>query len=262
MKSVYKISLVALAVLGLSACNQEQKTTKDTAGTELTTQAQKESYSVGASIGKYMANHIKEQEELGLPVDRALIVEGFANGLNDKSKLTEEEMQTLLQGLDKRLAEKRKSHADEMAKKNLEAGKKYLEDFAKKPGVVTTKSGLEYQVLEEGKGPKPKATDTVEVHYKGTLIDGTEFDSSYKRNQTVKFQLNRVIPGWTEGVQLMPVGSKFRFVIPSDLAYGDRDMGTIPANSTLIFDVVLKSIVKEDAKKEESKDASHAGHSH
>ena len=247
MKSVYKLSLVALAVIGLSACNQEQKTNNESTGTELTTPAQKESYSVGASIGKYMAGHIKEQEELGMPVDRALIIEGFSDGLHDKVKLTEEDMQKLLQGLDKRLVEKREAHAKAEAAKNKAAGEKYLAENAKKPGVKTTASGLQYEVLREGKGDHPKATDTVEVNYKGTLIDGTEFDSSYKRNQTAKFPLNRVIPGWTEGVQLMTVGSKYRFVIPANLAYGDRDTGTIPADSTLIFEVELISIEKPKA---------------
>ncbi|MBE8167722.1 MAG: FKBP-type peptidyl-prolyl cis-trans isomerase [Shewanella sp.] len=245
MKSVYKLSLVALAVIGLSACNQEQKTTAEgTTGTELTTPAQKEAYSVGASIGKYMAGHIKEQEELGMPVDRTLIIEGFADGLDDKSKVPEEEMQKLLKELDQRLAEKRKVHSAEMAKKNTEEGKKFLAENAKKEGVKTTASGLQYEVITEGKGAKPAAEDTVVVHYRGTLIDGTEFDSSYKRNEPATFPLNRVIPGWTEGVQLMNVGSKFRFVIPSNLAYGERDTGSIPADSTLIFEVELKSIEK------------------
>ena len=247
MKSVYKLSLVALAVLGLSACNQEQKTSKEPTGTELTTPAQKESYSVGASIGKYMGGHIKEQEDLGMPVDRALIIEGFTDGLHDKVKISEEDMQKLLQGLDKRLVEKRQEHAKAEAAKSEAEGKKYLEDNAKKPGVKTTDTGLQYEVLREGKGKHPKATDTVEVNYKGTLIDGTEFDSSYKRGQTAKFPLNRVIPGWTEGVQLMTVGSKYRFVIPANIAYGDRDSGTIPANSTLIFEVELMSIEQPKA---------------
>ncbi len=247
MKSVYKLSLVALAVLGLSACNQEQKTSNEPTSTELTTPAQKESYSVGASIGKYMGGHIKEQEDLGMPVDRALIIEGFSDGLHDKVKLSEEDMQKLLQGLDKRLVEKREAHAKTAAIKSKADGEKYLAENAKKPGVKTTASGLQYEVLREGKGEHPKATDTVEVNYKGTLIDGTEFDSSYKRNQSAKFPLNRVIPGWTEGVQLMTVGSKYRFVIPADLAYGERDTGTIPADSTLVFEVELMSIAKPNA---------------
>ncbi|MGL5389959.1 MAG: FKBP-type peptidyl-prolyl cis-trans isomerase N-terminal domain-containing protein, partial [Shewanella sp.] len=214
MKSIYKLSLVALAVIGLSACNEE-KATNTSANVELTTEAQKEAYSVGASIGRYMSGHIKEQEELGLPVDRTLIVTGFTNGLNDQLKITEEEMQTILQGLDKKLNDKRQEQATAIAAKNIEDGKKFLEENKAKPGVVTTESGLQYEVLTAGSGDKPSAEDTVEVDYVGTLIDGTEFDSSYKRGQTATFPLNRVIPGWTEGVQLMPVGAKYKFVIPA-----------------------------------------------
>lgn len=247
MKSIYKLSLVALAVIGLSACNQEEKATNTSANVELTTEAQKEAYSVGASIGRYMSGHIKEQEQLGLPVDRTLIITGFTNGLNEQVKLTEEEMQTILQGLDKKLNDKRQEQANVIAAKNIEDGKKFLEDNKAKPGVVTTESGLQYEVLTPGSGEKPAAEDTVEVDYVGTLIDGTEFDSSYKRGETAKFPLNRVIPGWTEGVQLMPVGAKYKFVIPANLAYGDRDTGTIPPNSTLIFEVELKSVEKAGA---------------
>lgn len=247
MKSIYKLSLVALAVIGLSACNKEEKATDVGTNVELTTEAQKEAYSVGASIGRYMSGHIKEQEELGLPVDRTLIVTGFTNGLNDQLKLTEEEMQTLLQGLDKKLNDKRQEQAIAISAKNIEEGKKYLEENKAKPGVVTTESGLQYEVLTPGSGEKPAAEDTVEVDYVGTLLDGKEFDSSYKRGQTIKFPLDRVIPGWTEGLQLMPVGAKYKFVIPAELAYGERDNGTIPPNSTLIFEVELKSIEKAQA---------------
>ncbi|MGL4835366.1 MAG: FKBP-type peptidyl-prolyl cis-trans isomerase, partial [Shewanella sp.] len=146
-----------------------------------------------------------------------------------------------------KLNDKRQEQATAMAAKNIEDGKKFLEENKAKPGVVTTESGLQYEVLTAGSGDKPSAEDTVEVDYVGTLIDGTEFDSSYKRGQTAKFPLNRVIPGWTEGVQLMPVGAKYKFVIPANLAYGDRDTGTIPPNSTLIFEVELKSVEKAQA---------------
>jgi FKBP-type peptidyl-prolyl cis-trans isomerase FkpA len=247
MKSIYKLSLVALAVVGLSACNQEEKTTASAASVELTTDEQKEAYSVGASIGRYMSGHIKEQEELGMAVDRSLIVTGFTNGLNGELKLTEEEMQTVLQSLDKKLNDKRQEQAEAMAAKNIAEGKAFLEANKAKEGVVTTESGLQYEVLTQGEGDKPAAEDTVEVDYLGTLTDGTEFDSSYKRGETAKFPLNRVIPGWTEGVQLMTVGSKYKFVIPAELAYGERDTGSIPANSTLIFEVELKSIEKAGA---------------
>ncbi len=251
MKSIYKMSLVALAVVGLTACNQEENTASGTAAQEikLETAAQKQSYSVGASLGKYISEHLQEQEELGLPIERSLIVQGFEHGLNDTLKLTEEEMQGILQNLDDSLREKREAQAAEMADKAQAEGKAFLEANKAKKGVVTTESGLQYEVLQQGEGEKPAAEDTVEVHYVGTLIDGSQFDSSVDRGQPAKFPLNRVISGWTEGVQLMPVGSKYRFVIPAELAYGSRDTGSIPANSTLIFEVELLSIEKAvDAK--------------
>ena len=261
MKSIYKLSLVALAVVGLSACNEEQKTTEAAANVELKTEVQKEAYSVGASIGKYMSGHIKEQEELGMPVDRDLIISGFSNGLNDELKLTEEEMQTVLQGLDEKLNEKRQSQATALAEKALAVSSEFLETNKVKEGVVTTESGLQYEVMTPGTGDKPVAEDTVEVHYVGTLTDGTEFDSSVARGEPAKFPLNRVIPGWTEGVQLMPVGAKYKFVIPANLAYGERDTGTIPANSTLVFEVELLSIEKAAAPTAEAEAADH-GHAH
>ena len=124
--------------------------------------------------------------------------------------------------------------------------KKFLEENAKKEGVKVTESGLQYTVIKEGEGAKPKATDTVKVHYKGTLVDGKEFDSSYKRGEPISFPLNGVIKGWTEGLQLMPVGSTYRFFIPSDLGYGDRGAGAdIPGGAALIFDVELIEINPE-----------------
>ena len=126
---------------------------------------------------------------------------------------------------------------------NKAKGRAFLADNAKKAGVTTTPSGLQYRVITQGTGSKPLATDKVKVHYKGTLIDGTEFDSSYKRGESIEFPLNGVIKGWTEGVQLMSVGSKYEFFIPSELAYGDREVGgVIPAGSTLVFEVELLGI--------------------
>ena len=130
-----------------------------------------------------------------------------------------------------------------MAESDLEKGEAFLKENAKKDGVKTTASGLQYKVLKEGDGKSPKATDTVKVHYKGTLIDGKEFDSSYKRGEPIEFPLNGVIPGWTEGVQLMKEGAKYQFTIPSKLAYGERGAGgAIPPNATLIFEVELLKV--------------------
>lgn len=127
-----------------------------------------------------------------------------------------------------------------MAETPAEKGKAFLEKNKKKEGVIVTSSDLQYEVLTEGKGKSPSATDTVEVHYKGTLLDGTEFDSSYKRGQSISFPLDGVIPGWTEGLQLMKEGAKYRFYIPSKLAYGSRGAGAvIGPDETLIFDVEL-----------------------
>lgn len=126
----------------------------------------------------------------------------------------------------------------------LAKGEKFLEDNAQKEGVIVTASGLQYQILTPGTGRSPKATDTVRVHYEGTLIDGKIFDSSYRRGESIEFPLNRVIPGWTEGVQLMQEGAKFRFFIPSKLAYGARGAGRdIGPNEALIFDVELLKVV-------------------
>ena len=130
-----------------------------------------------------------------------------------------------------------------MAQTALEKGVQFLAENAKKPEVKTTASGLQYEVITEGNGKSPKATDTVLVHYRGTLLDGKEFDSSYKRNEPIEFPLNRVIPGWTEGVQLMKEGAKYRFYIPSQLAYGSRGAGgAIGPDETLIFDVELLKV--------------------
>jgi FKBP-type peptidyl-prolyl cis-trans isomerase FklB len=126
--------------------------------------------------------------------------------------------------------------------KTIEEGEKFLAQNKTKQGIKTTTSGLQYEVIKEGNGPKPKATDTVEVNYLGTLINGTEFDNSYKRGSSISFPLNGVIRGWTEALQLMPVGSKYKLYIPYQLAYGMNDMGSIPGGSTLIFEVELLGI--------------------
>jgi FKBP-type peptidyl-prolyl cis-trans isomerase len=157
--------------------------------------------------------------------------------------LTQDEMMTALQTFQTTMMERQQAKAEREASENITAGEAFLAENASKEGVMVTESGLQYKVITEGSGPKPQATDQVTVHYRGTLLDGTEFDSSYSRGEPATFGLNQVIPGWTEGVQLMNVGSKYEFYIPANLAYGERGAGaSIGPNSTLIFEVELISI--------------------
>ncbi len=249
MKSLRKLSLIAIAVMSVTACNNNQSAEK----VDLETQEAKEAYSLGASIGSYISKQLQEQKTAGLTLDNELIMHGFKQGLANNTQLTEEEIKEILQGLDKKVTEQRRVKAEEVAKENLKKGDEFLKANKSKKGVKTTGSGLQYEVLKETKGEKPALEDIVEVHYRGTLIDGTEFDSSYARKQPAKFPLARVIPGWSEGVQLMTKGSKYKFVIPSSLAYGEHGAGDIPANSTLIFEVELLSIEKAGSSKDKAK---------
>ncbi len=165
---------------------------------------------------------------------------------NDKThSLSDEEKRKSIQEIQKVSAAKQAKKAAEQSAANVKAGKEYLEANAKKEGVVVTESGLQYKEVTEGKGEKPKSTDKVKVHYKGTLIDGTEFDSSYKRGTPATFPVTGVIKGWIEALQLMNVGDKFELAIPSELAYGKRGSGAkIGPDTTLLFDVELLEIVK------------------
>jgi FKBP-type peptidyl-prolyl cis-trans isomerase len=178
--------------------------------------------------------------------------DAFTAGLRDsingsKTQLSEEEIKTSIQAFGQKLMAKKKAEQDVIAEKNKTASQAFLDANAKKEGVKTTASGLQYRVITEGKGAKPKADDQVEVNYRGTLIDGTEFDSSYKRGAPVPFTVNQVIPGFSEGLQLMPVGSKYELVIPAEIAYGPAGTGPdgpIPPNSALVFEVELVKIDK------------------
>lgn len=196
-------------------------------------------YAVGCSIGKNIRNIVAL-------VDVSSLKTGIKDQLKGKPAMSEELMRTTLGELTERQrAESQKSRAAQ-GEKNKAEGQAYLEKNKTKPGVKVTASGLQYEVLKGATGPKPKATDTVRVHYTGTLIDGTVFDSSVQRGQPAEFPLNGVIAGWTEGLQLMPVGSKYRFTIPSELAYGENGAGSqIGPNAVLIFEVELLAIVKK-----------------
>jgi FKBP-type peptidyl-prolyl cis-trans isomerase FkpA len=224
-------------------CQEAVKQT-DTAHV-LETEVQKQAYSLGASIGMYMQKNLDQHEKLGLPLDQALITRGFTDSLAGKSVIEKEEIQALLMNLDKEMKAKQKEAATADSAAAVAEGKKFLEENAKKEGVKITESGIQYIVVTEGEGEKPSATDTVTVHYKGTFLNGETFDSSYERNKPQVFPLNRVIRGWTEGVQLMSVGSKYTFTIPSDLAYGPNgNPPRIPGNSVLQFEIELLDIKK------------------
>ena len=226
-------ALVLFALLStLIACEQKEEIQAEAAPavTALTTDADRFSYGLGMFIGERV---LKQYTEL----DYALLIEGMkAQHQSQTTLMTIEDAGAALAAY----AEQQLAVQTET---NKMKGATYLEENAKKEGVMVTESGLQYSVITQGDGAKPAATDQVTVHYRGTLIDGTEFDSSYSRGEPATFGLNQVIPGWTEGVQLMSVGSKYQFVVPHELGYGERGAGgNIGPFETLIFEVELIEI--------------------
>ncbi len=201
------------------------------------TPVEKRSYALGLDVGRQMK---KESIE----IDPTIFTQGLKDALSgNQALLSDEELRATIVELQTELRAKQAQVHKEQAEKNKRAGEAFLAENKKKEGVVTLPDGLQYKVLKAGEGKKPTAEDTVVCQYRGTLIDGTEFDSSYKRNQPATFPVNRVIKGWTEALQLMPAGSKWQLFIPSDLAYGERGAGNeIPPDATLIFEVELVSI--------------------
>ena len=201
---------------------------------KIETEEDKTSYMLGYIISE---NIKKDQPNLASKA----FLQGVKDSLNNKEpNLAEKDMELINNQV--RQKAKSKKQNEEGEKHKME-GQKFLEENKKREGIKVTDSGLQYEVLTEGKGKSPTDMDTVEVHYRGTLIDGTEFDSSYKRNESISFPLNGVIRGWTEGLQLMKEGAKYKFYIPSDLAYGERGAGqSIPPHATLIFEVELLKV--------------------
>jgi FKBP-type peptidyl-prolyl cis-trans isomerase FklB len=214
-----------------------------TAAAPLTTQKQKASYAIGANLGRGLRRD-------GVDVDPAIIARGirdaFAGG---KLQLTDDEMKAVLTTLTAEMKKKQDAEVAAVSEANKKEGETFLAANKSKEGVVALPDGLQYKILTPGNGPKPTATDTVVANYKGTLINGTEFDSSYKRGQPVTFPVGQVIKGWTEVLQLMPVGSKWEVYIPSDLAYGPQGPGRGPIgpNETLVFEIELVSIQPKGA---------------
>jgi len=230
----------------------------------LKTRTEKFSYALGMNIGSGLGANLKKQS---VEVDTALVAQGLKDAMSgSKTRLTDDEAKAVLTEVQNDVKKQQQEKMAEAGAKNKTEGEAFLAGNKGKEGVVTLPDGLQYKILTAGTGPKPAATDSVVCNYKGTLINGTEFDSSYKRGQPATFGVSQVIKGWTEALQLMPTGSKWQLFIPANLAYGERGAGgEIGPDSTLIFEVELLSIVdknadknkeekKDDASKEEKKD--------
>lgn len=228
MKRILSLSLLtAVIMLSLPVYAQD----------ELQTEEEKFSYMLGVSAGQYV-------QRIGLDIDIDIFTKAIEQVLKGEDLLlNDQQLAEINAALQQKMQAQAQAQQSEASGKNMAEGKAFLEENKSKEGVQTTESGLQYMVVTEGDGDKPKATDTVTVHYRGTLLDGTEFDSSHSRGEPATFALNRVIPGWTEGVQLMSKGSTYKFFIPSELAYGERGAGQqIGPHATLIFEVELLDI--------------------
>jgi FKBP-type peptidyl-prolyl cis-trans isomerase FklB len=209
------------------------------AASDLNSNQQMVSYSIGVDLGRNMA---KQKLDLDISSLTAGLKDGFAGS---QLKLSEDKMKEVLMNFQKEFISKRNAEVQQKSQQNLKSGQDFLANNKKQAGVVTLPDGLQYKVVTMGTGPKPTETDTVKVDYTGTLINGTVFDSSEKQGQPISFKVNQVIKGWTEILQLMPVGSTFQVFIPSDLAYGAQAVGNvIGPNETLIFTIHLISIEK------------------
>jgi len=218
-------------------------------GQELKTEKDKVSYMVGMDVGKGLSS-IKDE------IDMKVVIQAIEASIKgDKTAMTQEDALKIRQDFMQKLSAKRQAEEKAKAETNKKAGEEFLAKNKSKAGVKTTASGLQYEVVKQGTGPKPKDTDTVEVHYTGTLLNGEKFDSSVDRGQPTSFPLKGVIPGWTEGLQLMPVGSKYKFYIPANLAYGENGPGPIGPNATLTFEVELLKILPPAAEAKPAGDA-------
>ena len=255
MKSFTRVTALALATtFALAACKPQPKpadaekaadateASKDAGGKTaypgLPTEKEQVSYTIGMAMGKQLTE-IKDEVNLDT------VVKAMRSQMaGEKVLLNDEQAQEIMEKFGQKMQAKQIAKMMAEAKANQEKGDKFLAENGKKPGVTTTASGLQYQVLTEGKGAKPALTDGVKVHYKGSLLDGKVFDSSYERGEPAVMPLQGVIPGWTEGLQLMPVGSKYKFWIPSKLAYGEQAPPMIGPNQMLTFEVELLEIVK------------------
>ncbi|HEY6271035.1 MAG TPA: FKBP-type peptidyl-prolyl cis-trans isomerase [Terriglobales bacterium] len=245
-------ALCIVAAMGQNSAVPNAPAPKNQAGqpdnSPFKTPKEKQSYALGMNIGDTLHRQ-------SIDIDLAIFQQGIKDAIGGgKTQMSEEEASHVLTQLQAEVRAKAEEKQKQLAATNKTAGDAFLAANKTKEGVVTTPSGLQYKILTPGNGPKPLATDTVSVNYRGTLIDGKEFDSSYKRGQPATFPVNGVIKGWTEVLQLMPVGSKWQVFIPANLAYGEQQRGPdISPNSTLIFDVELLSIKPKDEKTDQKK---------
>ena len=232
-------SLTAVLSLTCAAPLLAQDAAPAAAPLKLESTADRASYSIGLNMGR----NFKRQQ---VPINAEAVLQGLRDAISGaKPALTDDEMKASFQALEQEIATAQATRNKELIKKNAEEGAAFLAANKKKPGIKTTASGLQYKVITEGTGAIPKKTDTVSTHYRGTLLDGTEFDSSYSRNEPTSFQVDKVIPGWTEALQLMKVGSKWQLFIPSELAYREMGAGAdIGPNATLVFEIELLGIEK------------------
>jgi FKBP-type peptidyl-prolyl cis-trans isomerase FkpA len=230
-----KIVVAALILFSLSVQAQKGKpAARKTGGTAAARPLKNANDSLSYALGVSIATFYKQQGVKNL--NTAVLSKAISDALGEK-KLVMNETQC-----NSVIMTYMQKNEEAKSKPNIEAGQRFLEQNKTKANVKTTASGLQYEVLKEGNGARPKATDTVVVNYLGTLLDGTEFDNSFKRGEPIEFALNRVIPGWTEGLQLMAPGSKYKFYIPYNLAYGPNGNGPIPGGSTLVFEVELLNV--------------------
>jgi FKBP-type peptidyl-prolyl cis-trans isomerase len=236
MKRVSSLLALTLALLPFAGCNKKspEGQTATNGAAVIQSDDQKVSYGIGHNMGSSLAR------DGALTVDQAALMAGIMDGLaKAKPRVPESELEAAFTAVRQKMVAAQSAAAE----KELAAGKEYLEKNKAKPGVKVTASGLQYEVLKSGSGgPKPGPTSRVKVHYHGTLTDGHVFDSSVQRNEPLEIGLDGVIKGWTEGLQLMSVGDKWKFTIPPELGYGPRGQGDIPANSVLIFEVELLEI--------------------
>lgn len=238
-KRLLVISMIAASSALVVGCKEEKKPVDDAA--KIATLEQKVSYVIGYNMAKNL-----KQNKLELDQDAFILALNDAKA-DTASRISDEDGQKAMTEMQEKVMKIMEEERKKASEENVAKGKKFLEENKAKPGVTTTESGLQYKVITEGKGAKPKATDTVTVNYTGKLIDGTVFDSSEQHGQPATFPLDGVIPGWTEVLQLMPQGSKWEVVIPSELAYGEGGQGPIPASSTLIFEIELLEIKAPEA---------------